>query len=85
METIKWELEPEFDGRKSFYKKAHVIEREGGRVELQSYDTIVATIEDGKAKVHGFYSPTTLRHIKEFLYQFGFKVGSKAELEKMYT
>lgn len=77
------ELNPVYDSRKSFYKKAHVI-TEGDVIHLQSYNTIVCTIEGTRAVIHGFYSPTTLRHIKDFLYQYGFEIGTKAELEKMY-
>ncbi len=79
----KIELEPRYDSRKSFYKKAHVIIK-GDVKQLQSYSTIVAEIKDDKAEIYGTYSPTTLRHIKEFLYQNGFEVGTKSELEEMY-
>lgn len=77
------ELEVRFDSRKSFYKKAHVIENDGVK-KLQSYNTIVAQIEDGIAKVYGTYSPTTLRHIKEFLKQNGLKADTKAQIEELY-
>lgn len=53
-------------------------------IQLQSYNTIVAEIKNGKAKIFGWYSSTTTRHIKEFLQQFGFKIGTKTQLEKMY-
>ena len=81
--TNTYNLEPRIDSRKSFYGKAVVIEAEG-KVMLQSYSTIVAEVVEGEAKVHGTYSPTTLRHIKDFLYQQGFEVGSKKEIEAMY-
>jgi hypothetical protein len=86
-------LEPVYDGRKSFYGKAQIIDRlwDTGQLykrQLRSYNTIVAEIEytDGErtAEVFGTYSPTTLRHIKDFLYQNGFEVGSKKEIEEMY-
>lgn len=78
-------LEPKFDSRKSFYGKARVLYTED-KIQLESYNTVVAEIDRNKNKavIHGFYSPTTLRHIKDFLYQHGFPVGTKAELEKMY-
>ena len=79
-----YDLVPVYDGRKSFYGKAKVVVMEGGEIILQSYDTFVASIKDGEATINGFYSNTTLRHIKEFLYQNGFEIGSKKELEKMY-
>jgi hypothetical protein len=76
-------LNPVYDSRKSFYGKASVL-IEGNTKKLVSYSTTVATIEGTKATIHGFYSATTLRHIKDFLYQNGFEIGSKAELEKLY-
>jgi hypothetical protein len=78
-----YNLEPRFDSRKSFYGKAVVIE-ESGIKQLRSYNTIVAEIREGEAEIFGTYSPTTLRHIKDFLYQNGFEVGTKKELEEMY-
>ena len=83
MKTI-YDLIPVFDSRKSFYGKAKVIIMESGEIILQSYDTFVASIKDRKVTIKGFYSTTTLRHIKEFLKQNGFEVGSKKELEKLY-
>jgi len=80
---IKEELQPVYDSRKSFYKKAHVI-REEGVIKLQSYSTIVAEITEEGAEIFGTYSPTTLRHIKDFLYQHGYEIGTKKELEEMY-
>lgn len=77
------ELTPVYDRRKSFYKKAWVLESEGVK-QLLSYQTIVAEIRNGKAEVFGTHSSTTLRHIKDFLYQNGFEMGTKKEIEKMY-
>ena len=79
-----YDLKPMYTSQKSFYSKAKVIVMESGEIILQSYDTFVASIKDGKVIINGFYSNTTLRHIKEFLKQNGFEVGSKKELEKMY-
>ncbi len=81
---MKEELKPIYDRRKSFYKKAFIIRNADNSIDLLSYATIVATIKDGKLHINGFYSNTTLRHIKEFVEQMGFQCGSKAELEKMY-
>lgn len=53
------------NGRKSFYGKAKVIESDN-KIELQSYDTIVAQIIDGVFTVNGEYSLTTSTHIKSF-------------------
>lgn len=77
------ELKTNYCNEKSFYGKANIIEYPD-YVLLQSYKTIVAQIEEGKAIVNGTYSPTTLRHIKEFLKQFGFKAESKAQIERDY-
>lgn len=79
------ELCPYYDSAKSFYGKAKVIEIEND-VFLMSYDTIVAFFNrDTKvAKVIGTYSATTLRHIKEFLKQSGFKAETKKQIMKDY-
>ncbi len=77
------ELEPIYSNVKSFYNKAKVL-NDNGVIKLQSYSTIVAEIRNGKAHINGFYSATTTRHIKEFLQQMGFPVGTKQQLEKMY-
>ena len=73
-------LETRFDRRNSFYKKAQILTY-NGILYLQSYDTIVAKIENGKAVVNGWYSQTTTRHINEFLRQNGFEAMSKKEME----
>lgn len=80
---MQTELKPVIDSRKSFYKKANVI-TENDKISLISYSTKVAEIKDGKAKIFDTYSATTLRHIKDFLYQNGFKIGTKKELMEMY-
>ena len=79
------ELCPYYDSAKSFYGKAKVIEIEND-VFLMSYDTIVAFFNrDTKvAKVIDTYSATTLRNIKEFLKQSGFKAETKKQIEKDY-
>ncbi len=79
-------LETRFDSRKSFYGKAVYGENSllGDGVWLKSYDTFVARIVDGKAQVFGLYSATTTRHIKDFLYQHGFKVESSKQIMADY-
>jgi len=77
------ELTTQHDSRKSFYGKAKVIV-EGNKISLQSYTTIVAEISNGVAKVFGTYSPTTLRHIKEFLQQNNFEIGTSKQIMEMY-
>jgi len=83
MET---ELKPEYDNRKSFYKKAVVI-IEGEVLKLKSYNTIVCKIEmkNNRAVVYGTYSKTTLRHIKEFLKQNGYKADSQRQILEDYA
>lgn len=76
-------LEVRYDSRKSFYGKAHTLE-ESGVTYLISYATRVAKIENNELEIFGTYSPTTLRHIKEFVLQNGFQSGTKSELEDMY-
>lgn len=88
-------LEPEYDSRQSFYGKAHVDDKGNGTKVLYSYNTPVAMIKDGevtlaKARDRGYpflvwrVSPTTLRHVKEFLKQNGFKADSLAQMSKDY-
>lgn len=79
------ELRPRYDARQSFYKKAHVENCEDGTINLWSYTTNVARITDGIPEVFGTYSPTTLRHIKEFLKQYGYEASSKKQIEEDYT
>lgn len=65
-----YELKPQFDARKSFYRKAHVIDFGDGTFELQSYNTIVSRCVNGKVEELGKFSQTTTRHQKEFRKQF---------------
>ena len=77
MATI-YELHP-INGRKSFYGKAEVIEKENGDIELKSYQTIVARIRNGKfERLWSGYSMTTMNHINAFLNAFGIDGGGKA-------
>jgi hypothetical protein len=74
----EYELKPIYD-RKSFYKKAMVIEHDNGDIELKSYNTIVARIRDGKfERLWDDYSATTMRHINSFIRTFGIDGGGKA-------
>ena len=79
-----YELQANFDSRQSFYGKARVEELDNGAAVLTSYNTVVASIRDGKAKVNGTYSQTTLRHIKEFLRQYGFKADTAKQIMTDY-
>lgn len=85
MRYEQYELFPRYDSRKSFYGKAHEFWYEDGSVALQSYSTIVAEItKEGKAIVHGWYSQTTTRHIKEFLKQHGFRAENMDQILRDY-
>ena len=77
-----YELQPLYDGHKSFYGKAYVeryATSGGTKLVLKSYDTIVAVVspvgEDAGTEVYcvevalKYLSATTLRHVKEFLAQ----------------
>lgn len=91
-----YELTPEFDNRKSFYKKAYVRyprigagEPKNSRVELLSYGTHVMTVDPEARTVELLprwdESATTLRHVKELLKQTGFTATSKAQIAKDYA
>lgn len=77
-------LETIYDSRNSFYEKAKVEVLEN-RINLYSYEALVAYIENGFAYITGDYSQTTLRHIKEFLLQNGFVAVSKKQMMKDYA
>ena len=79
-----------YDKRNSFYSKAVVTdELKRNTISLISYSTTVAEYSVSKGvrtmKIHGYYSPTTARHINEFLLQNGFEKLNKKELEKQPT
>lgn len=86
-----YELRPIYDSRKSFYKKAMVQVNyldDCTKVTLYSYMTKVAEViiphntDHKQFVIYGFYSATTLRHIKEFYRQEYTNISiSKKELE----
>lgn len=78
---MSYELRPIHDKARSFYGKARVEQQ--GKV-LISYTTKVAEIKNEKPIVHGTYSATTLRHIKEYLKQAGYKAETKKQIEEDY-
>ena len=68
------------DNRKSFYGKAKIImQNDGNKIILQSYNTYVGYIINGifYRTWHG-YSVTTMRHVNAFLAAFGVPGGGKA-------
>jgi len=84
MNDITYNLKPIYDHHKSFYGKARV-RQSSGMVSLISYNTRVAIIENGVVTVYGLYSITTLRHIKEFLKQYGYEASNKSQIIKDYA
>ena len=79
-------LNTQFDSRKSFGGKAQV-DVQGDKETLYSYDTPVVTIEKGKVTLLPKWdlSATTLRHVKEFLKQHGFKADSRNQIAADYA
>ena len=72
------ELKPT-NGRKSFYGKALIIEKDDGDIELRSYNTIVCRIRNRKfERLWDGYSATTMNHINSFLDTFGIDGGGKS-------
>lgn len=67
------------NGRKSFYGKASVTEKDNGDIELRSYNTIVARIRNGSfERLWDGYSATTMNHINSFIDAYGISGGGKA-------
>lgn len=79
-------LKPEHDSAQSFYNKATVEVKDDGSKVLYSYNTPVVRIKDGEVNLLDLWdsSMTTLRHVREFLQQEGFEVGSKSKMASMY-
>lgn len=90
---MKSYLEPVYDSHKSFYGKAYTETSGawGQTCTLYSYETPVAMVgylalengDERRALVlldYWDYSPTTLRHVKEFARQNGFYVTSKRDI-----
>ena len=75
-----YELIPEYNRQKSFYKKAHVTEYSKNYSILTSYKTEVAAIQ-GKTffRLWDDYSVTTLNHVNEYRQQNGLDSISKKE------
>ena len=78
-----FELRP-INGRKSFYGKTSVIEKDNGDIELRSYNTIVARIRNGKfERLWDDYSATTMNHINAFIDYYGIVGGGKSWWESL--
>jgi hypothetical protein len=83
-----YELIPTDINQKSYYKKA-IVRRENGRIILKSYSTDVCYLDMKnyvvvKPVVYGTHSNTTLKHIKSFLRQYGFKAETKKQILNDY-
>lgn len=78
-----FELTPN-DNRKSFYKKAKVLEKEDGRRFLISYGAPVCYLDKNNQFVRLWegYSATTMRHINAFLSLYSIDGGGKAWWDK---
>ena len=75
-------LEPAFSNQKSFYGKARMIVADDSTI-LTSYAVKIVELKNNKLKMickQRDLSATTLKHLREFLRQFGF--GNIAELTK---
>lgn len=85
-----YELTAQYDARASFYGKAQV-EIGGASGEdkiLYSYNTPICKRELGKGitLLNGWdCSATSLRHLKEFLLQEGYKVSSKKDIINQFV
>jgi hypothetical protein len=64
---------------KSYYGKAKVIQVNENLIQLQSYNTIVCEIDNGKFKrLWSGYSATTMKHINDFLNLYNIDGGGKS-------
>lgn len=68
-------LQPIYDARKSFYKKAKVYET-AASVVLESYNSRICELYiNGDLFIfNAFQSQTTMRHVKEFLKQYNVRI-----------
>ncbi len=79
------QLTPAPTQQKSFYGKALIIQ-DGNLTILRSYETDVAqyNCDTQQLTVNGFYSPTTTRHIKAFVYLITGELLTTKEIENKY-
>ena len=84
----KEELKPSYSKLKSFHQKAWVITDEKGNKKLQSFESIIAEIIDGKVKIHDevkmWDSKSSIRHLNNFLFENGLATGNTKELTELY-
>ena len=82
------ELKPVIDKHKSFYGKAKILIDNKGNKYLRSYNSIIAEVKDGEVKINTnvylWDNQTSLRHLKDYLYQLGYEIGNKQRLIELY-
>lgn len=81
-----YELMPKFNNQKSFYNKA-IIEESKNEKKLYSYGTLVAIYSNGNLEIssnYNYLTNTTLKHVKDFMFQLGMKPLKKWDLYKTY-
>ena len=76
---VETELTPVNTSRKSFYRKAFVLDDLRGTRYLKSFDSIMCSVNDAGEvqKYEEILSTTTRRHVKSFLYAFAPNCSSK--------
>lgn len=81
-----YSLRPEHERRQSYYGKAYVETDNHGTSTLYSYNTKVAEIKNDEVTLFSAWdqSVTTLRHVKEFLKQNGFRAETMAQIRRDY-
>ena len=79
-----YELKVIYGRQKSFYNKANVLIDDSIKT-LISYNTKICKIQDKQPKILvDDLSNTTLKHLKEFLLQEGFKADNKRQILNDY-
>lgn len=69
--------------QKSYYKKAYVL-KDGENLYLQSYNTIVCGLVEGKfVRYWDGYSLTTMNHVNDFRIQHGLNRLCKKDWDKI--
>ena len=79
-----YELKVIYGSQKSFYNKANVLIDDSIKT-LISYNTKICKIQDKQPKILiDNLSQTTLKHLKEFLQQEGFKADTRKQILNDY-
>lgn len=69
--------------QKSYYKKAYVL-KDGNNLYLQSYNTIVCGLVEGKfVRYWDDYSTTTMKHVNDFRVQHELNRLSKKDWDEI--